>query len=441
MKRPTILLLIMALFVHVSEAQLPDNLNRLCLETLEGFLTVKPGEFQAAYNPLPNNSTQSMSSYYNYVYVANNEKSDRSIVYSIGKPLIPNKYKYNVRVFRIGSTWNECVFVVKYFEEDLDEIGYGMETIYAYGIQQSICDSVMSVTNDGFVYRLNDVCYYSTYRKGTTQAQITPIFWPEKRIYKEADRAILSASEVSCRLSEGDAYHCCIENDNSEVHFYYLYRDKYMPYTVLVEDGKVVELFGDYTDENFMLKYSYNGKHWMAVGDERFWVDGEMKSVEGYTITDFLITNNGDYIYKAHKKGEADKSETLVMNGEIIRQHVIIGHFALNAQQKLRFHFLAAGQWYIYDNGQINSVAKESNSVYYPDDLIDNLTIERLSTDGMHKLTYVTGREGVEIDGIRLTKSVPFQVVFDKNNNCFRWNAIEVNKVGKTDLVLYTYSL
>ena len=73
--------------------------------------------------------------------------------------------------------------------------------------------------------------------------------------------------------------------------------------------------------------------------------------------------------------------------------------------------------------------------------MIDNLTIERLSTDGMHKLTHVTGREGVEIDGIRLTKSVPFQVVFDKNNNCFRWNAIEVNKVGKTDLVLYTYSL
>ena len=441
MKRPTILLLTMALFVQVSEAQLPDNLNRLCLETLEGFLTVKPGEFQAAYNPLPNNSTQSMSSYYNYVYVAKNEKSDRSIVYSIGKPLIPNKYRYNVRVFRIGSTWNECVFVVKYFEEDLDEIGYGMETIYAYGVQQSICDSVLSVTNDGFVYRLNDEYYHSTYSKGTTQAQINPIFWPEKRIYTEADRAMLSASEVSCRLSEGDTYHCCIENDNSEVHFYYLYRDKYMPYTVLVVDGKVVELFGEYTDENFMLKYSYNGKHWMAVGDECFWVDGEMKSVEGYTITDFLITDNGDYIYKAHKKGETDKSETLVMNGEIIRQHVIIGHFALNAQQKLRFHFLAAGQWYIYDNGQINSVAKEPNSVYYTDDMIDNLTIERLSTDGMHKLTHVTGREGVEIDGIRLTKSVPFQVVFDKNNNCFRWNAIEVNKVGKTDLVLYTYSL
>ena len=439
MKRLTILLLLMALFVQVSEAQSPNNLNRSCLESLEGFLTVKHGEFQAEHNLLPNVSNQSMSTYYNYLYVAKNEKSGKSNIYSNGKLLIP--FKYEARVFRIGSTWQDCVFVVKYFDDDLNEIGYGMETIYAYGIQQIICDSVLSVTNDGYVYRLNDVYYHGTFRQGTTQAQITPIFWPEKRIYKEADRAMLSANEVSCRLSEGDAYHCCTDRDNSAFHFYYLYRDKYMPYTVLVVDGKLVELFGEYTDENFRLKYSYDGRHWMAVGNECFWVDGEMKSVEGYTISDFLITNNGDYIYKAHKNGEADKGETLVMNGEIIRRQVIIGHFTLNAQQKLRFHFLAAGQWYVYDNGQINSVAKESNSVLYTDDLIDNLTIDRFSPDGMHKLTYVTGNEGVEIDGVRLTKSVPFQVVFDKNNNCFRWNAIEVNETGKTDLVIYTYTL
>ena len=35
----------------------------------------------------------------------------------------------------------------------------------------------------------------------------------------------------------------------------------------------------------------------------------------------------------------------------------------------------------------------------------------------------------------------PFQVVYDKENKCFRWNAIETNKEGKTDLVIYKYAL
>ena len=166
-----------------------------------------------------------------------------------------------------------------------------------------------------------------------------------------------------------------------------------------------------------------------------------MKSVEGYTISDFLVTNDGDYIYKASKIGEEDKGETLVMNGEIIRRQVIIGHFALNNQQKLRFHFLAAGQWYVYENGQINSLNKESNFILYTDDLIDNLTIDKYSFNGMHKLSYVTGQKGVEIDGVKVTNSIPFQVVYDKEGKCFRWNAIETNKEGKTDLVIYKYSL
>ena len=189
------------------------------------------------------------------------------------------------------------------------------------------------------------------------------------------------------------------------------------------------------------MKFSYNGRHWMAVANDRFWVDGEMRFVEGHTISDFFVSNKGDYVYKASKKGEEEKGETLVLNGNIIRRQVIVGHFALDAQQQLRFHFLAAGQWYVYEDGQINSVTKESNSIQYADDLIDNLPIDKFSTDGAHKLSYVTGQNGVVIDGVRMAESVPFQVVYDKNEKCFRWNAIEVNREGRKDLVIYTYSL
>ena len=441
MKRLTFLVLILTSLFPWSIAQMPNNnLSRICVETLEGFLSVNPGEFQAEYNLLPNATTHSMSAYYNYVFVAKNNNSGLSIICSNGTVVIPLDYK--VRTFKMANTWNECIFAVKYYEDDVNGVGNGVETVYAYGVLQNLCDSIISMTDDGYVYKLNDVYYHSTYKDVTTQQrQVSQIVWPERRTFIKADSTMLSAGAMGCRLYEGDIYHCSLGKDKDNLHYYYLYRDQYMPYTVLVVDGKLVELFGVYTDENFRLKYSNDGWHWMAVANDRIWVDGKMKSVEGYTISDFLITNDGDYIYKASKIGEEDKGETLVMNGEIIRRQVIIGHFALNAQQKLRFHFLAAGQWYVYENGQINSVNKESNSILYMDDLIDNLAIEKYSFNGMHKLSYVTGQKGVEIDGVKVTNSIPFQVVYDKENKCFRWNAIETNKEGKTDLVIYRYAL
>lgn len=437
MKRIAFILILVALIPLFSVAQSNERLKRVKLETLESSLFVNQGEFQAEYTMLPNMANQSMSAYYNYVYILRNKKSSMSTIYVNGRPLLP--YKYTVRAFRIGSAWNECVSVVKYFEPSSYEIGYGMETVYAYGTQQIICDSVISLTNDGFVYKLNDKYYYSTYKRGATMGETTQIVWLERKRFKEEDRLLLTSKKVQCGLSVGDEYYFCI--GKSSMNYYYLYKDDYMPYTVLVVDGKPVELFGNYTYDTFRLKFSYNGKHWMAASDDRIWIDGVMKSVEGFSVSDFMISNNGDYVYKARRKSEEDKGETLVLNGEIIRQQVIIGHFAFDSQQKLRFHFLAAGQWYVYEDGQIYSVAQESNSVLYADDIIDNLAVDKYSSDGMHKLSYVTGQKGVEIDGQIITQSVPYQVFFDKDKKCFRWNAIEINGEGKTDLVIYTYKL
>ena len=437
MKRILSLALLLALFLPMAKSQSQDRLKRVRMETLEGFLSVNQGEFQADHNMVPNMTTHSMSAYYDYLFVCRNEKSGMSTIYVNSKVLLP--YNYVVRAFRVGSTWKDCVFVFKYYEPNSYEIGYGMETVYAYGVQQIVCDSVLSVTNDGFVYQLNGDCYYSTYSKQTSSGQVSPVVWLEKKTFRNPMRSQLSSKSVGCMLSDDDEYYASV--GNTAMHYYYLYRDNYMPNTVLVVDGEPVELFGEYTYENFRMKFSYNGRHWMAVAKDRFWVDGEMKLVEGYTISDFLISNKGDYVYKASKSGEEEKGESLVLNGNIIRRQVIIGHFALDAQQKLRFHFLAAGQWYVYEDGQINSVTKESNSVSYADDLIDNLPMEKFSSDGAHKLSYVTGQKGVEIDGVRLTESVPFQVIYDKSEKCFRWNAIEVTPEGKRDLVIYSYQL
>lgn len=438
MKKLFILLIILTGFVQLSMAQLPENMDRVCLATLDGFLTVNRGEFQADYSLLPNVSTQSVSTYYDYLYVAKNDKNDMSLVFHNGKQVI--HIKSVVRPFRLGCRWNDCVLVLKSYEEDLSEIGYKMETIYAYGDVQNICDSIISLTEDGYVYKLRDNYFHSTYKHGAMPAQTKQIVWLEKKAYKESEDAWLPKGDKR-RLAEGDIIHFALNKTKSQNHYYYLYRDKYMPETVLIVDGKVVEMFGEYNDEDIRFKYSYDGNHWMAVADDCFWVDGKMKYVGNYNITDFLISNKGDYFYKATKKGEEEKGETLVMNGKIIRRQVHIGHFDLDAEQELRFHFYSHGQWYRYEGGQISNMTEESKSVYYADDTIGNIAIDRFSADGMHKLSYVNGKEGVVIDGVKWTESVPFQVIYDKNNNCFRWNAIEVNKEGKTDLVLYKYNI
>lgn len=439
MKRLSFLALALVSLCQLSIAQLPNNkLKRINLASLKGSLTVKQGEFQAEYSFLPNKSAYSVSTC-DYVNIARDEKSGMSSIYVNGSVMIPEQCV--ARAFKMASTWHESIVVVKYFENDLKDIGYGMETVYAYGSQQHICDSIVSVMDDGYVFKLNDIYYYSTYKKGTTMGEISQIVWPERRVFREGERAKLTSMGVSCPLSGGDVYYRSTGKGKSNMHYYCLYQDEYMPYTMLVVDGKQIELFGNYTDETFKLKYSYNGKHWMAAANDRFWVDGKMKAVEGYTISDFLISNDGDYVYKAKKNGDEGKEETIVMNGEIVRRHVVIGHFALNAQQKLRFHFLADGQWRVYEDGQIKNLAEEAHPVSYNDDLIDHLAIDLYSSNGKHKLSYVSGRKGVEIDGVRVSESAPFQVVYDKKGKCFRWNAVETSDAGKTDLVLYKYSL
>lgn len=416
-----------------------ENLNRMCVTTLKGNMSVKPGEFQIKSTTVPNAATQSMQSYYDYLYIAQSENSDISNVYVNGKALL--YVKYTVRVFRLGNSIDKCVFVVKVLEDNREDIPYGSEVVYAYGKQQIVCDSVVSMFDDGYIYKMRGGYYYSTYKSATEPSVTSKIVFAEPKKYKTTDRDLVDFRTDCGNLSVGDVYHYSERVDDIKGHYYYLYRDELMPYTVLIIDGEIVELFGIYTDENFRLKYSFNGKHWMAVADDYFWVDGAMKSVEGYSISDFLIANNGDYYYKASKKGKEDVSETIVKNGELIRKKANVGLFCLNAQQQLKSHFLSGGQCYVYENGDITRKTDEYRSIYYKDDNIKGQKITITSNDGTNKLSYVNGKAGVEINGEQMTSSVPFQVFFDKINNCFSWNAIEINPQGITELVVYRYSL
>ena len=242
------------------------------------------------------------------------------------------------------------------------------------------------------------------------------------------------------RLSDGDVYHYCYWDNNTQGYYYYLYRDEYMPYSILVINGQPVELFDVYSDEDFRLKYSFNGDHWMAVAGHCFWVDGRMKSVEGFQITEFFVNDEGDYYYKARRNGDEGLGEIIVANGEIIRKDACVGYFNLNARQKLTFHFFSGGQCFVYDDGQITNKTEEFMTFFYEADRIEGLNV-RIATQGKHLLEYVVGKKGLEIDGSKVIETEPFQVVFDSRHNCYKWNCIEPNTEGKTELVIYKYYL
>ena len=209
---------------------------------------------------------------------------------------------------------------------------------------------------------------------------------------------------------------------------------------VVYIDGKAVELHGVYSDNDIKLKYSFNGEHWMAVAGQYYWIDGKIKHVKEWQISDFFVNDEGDYFFKAGKIGDDLKKEIIVANGEIIRKDAYVGYFNLNAMQKLTFHFFSGGQCFVYEDGVITNKTEEYMSYFYEADRIDGMNI-RIMTNNNHILEYVTGGTGLFIDGERVVLTKPYQVFYDSKHNFFRWNSIEPNDEGKIELVIYKYYL
>lgn len=442
MKKIVLLAIILVIVPILVKAQVSGTLERVPIITLDGHCSVRNGEFQAKTTIESNTSFDVNGIHYQMLFIAKNESTGLSNVYLNGQPKWLQKLV--VRPFLTTDDWKTGIFVIKYFDKDQPGISYGMETIYARNIRQELCDSIVSIGDDGFVYKIGQKYYYTKYRDVASASQPVQIVWHERKIFSKKDDSLLLPKEDADRLSDGDVYHFCYWGLNGGYYYYYyyyLYRDDYMPYTILVNNGQPVELYGVYSDEDFRLKYSFNGEHWMAVADNYFWIDGQMKQLDGFQISDFFINDEGDYFYKAAKIGDEGKGETIVANGEIIRKDACVGYFNLNAEQKLVFHFFSNnGQCFVYEDGQIVNKTEEFRTFFYEDDRIDGMNV-RLTSNDKHILEFVTGQGGVTIDGARRVASVPFQVYYDSKHDFFRWNSIEYNREGKTELVIYKYHL
>lgn len=417
-------------------AQTSENLTRNVIATLEQNQVVEQGEFQmellkgASFDPSNENP------WFSYIYRVTNKFTGTGNIMLNNQPKILYR-NVQVRTYRIGATFEKSVFVVKNLDANNSEMRHNMEVVMANGITYPVCDSVLYINDDGYVFSLEGQCYYSLF-KGSfyeNQSRTEPIVWLYRKTYVPGttfnDKTKTDAFSL---LSKGDVYF-----ESSEGHYYYLYRDQFMPYTVMIVDNKVIELHNVYDENNFRFKFSYNGKHWMAVGKQCFWVDGELKSVEGYSITDFMINNNGDYGYTARRIEGSEKGEIVVYNGKIVRRHADVCYFGMNGEGSLKIRFVIGGRYLQYENENIEDVTNKMESVYYPNDK-SNRIIQVLSDNGDHKLTYSRGVKSVEIDGVKVAETEPCYAVYDQRNNAFIWNAVEMRDM-KTELVVYRYTM
>lgn len=438
MKKLACLFLVLSTFTGVifAQQQLPENLTRSVLATVSENEEVDYGEFQTELQKSSDYKSSNDGYWFSFLYTVRNKYTDKANIMTNGSPLFVNR-DIRVRTYRLGSSLTNSVFVIKSLDREAADIGYGMELVKAYGVSQTVCDSVLALNDDGFVYMQGGKCYYSPYSKvydNTPKKE--PVVWLERKVLDRVETEVTTEKAVAMeRLSKGDVYFESVYG-----HYYYLFRDAYMPYSVLVVNNSVVELFDIYNEDNFKLKFSYNGLHWMAVGKECYWVDGEVRSIEGYAISDFLVTNTGHYGYKAYKIGAPERGEIVVVDGQIVRRNAKVNYFGLDAQGRLKFRFVTGGRTLQYQDESIADVSNELVSVYYPDDVLNGRKHVVISNNGRHKLTYQKDIPSVSIDGVKVAESVPYYAVYDEHSHSFVWNAVE-ERVGKTELVIYKYTV
>lgn len=437
MKKIFFILLMLLGGCYLAQAQLPDHLTRTVLATVSDNELVDYGEFQVELLKTLDYKETAEGLWYSYFFITRNRFNQRQNAIYNGNPLMINR-NMRIRPYRVGPSIDNSILVLKNMDATANDMGYGMEIVRAWGIPYMVCDSVVDINDDGFVYRLDGKYHYCPYKASLGDQTITtPVTWLERKIYDGNDIGMPAEQKsMFSHLPKGSPYH-----ESSEGHYYFVYRDAYMPYSVLVIDNRVIELFGQYSDDNFKLKFSYNGKHWMAVGKECYWLDGTMRAVDGYTITDFVITDDGHFGYKAIKNdADSDTGEVVVTDGQVIRRNAHVAFFGLNAQGRLKFRFLSGGRYVQYEDEKVTDLSGYMKYVYYPTYSMNDMPVTVLSNDGLHKLTYQRNLPGVMIDGVKIRESVPCFALYDERNHTFVWNAIEP-KGEEVELVIYRYSV
>ena len=159
MKRYIILLFLSGMFC-ASFAQLPENLSRHILETVPNNERINYGEFQLELQKAIGYKDSYYGNMFSYLYVKENKYNEKNYIINCGNSQLANR-NMKVRTYRIGPSLDKSIFVYKNLDATADDIGYNMELVNAYGKPYPVCDSVISVNDDGYVFLQQGKTFYS----------------------------------------------------------------------------------------------------------------------------------------------------------------------------------------------------------------------------------------------------------------------------------------
>lgn len=428
MKKLVILLCLLASSLLMTFAQINENLKKIEIGDLskiwKSFPNVKQGEFIVDFNQMVFDQSVNKSNY-KFLVVVRDENDGVRLIKMNNYVMNFSNEELPIDLFRAGYNTGDFVYVVKKksLAVDNEKIKYNLHVNQkSYGPY----DGIERVLPKGFVYKNKGVYTYVEYDKEMSAVNNYTI--PERDNYEgEFVQCSINDKMLKFVPKENVKYFKCYDG-----HYYILYNDNAMDNTLLIVDGVGYEL--DDVVAKLNLKFSQNGEHWIAAGNDYVIVDGVYIVRISDVIKDVDINNEGDYFYIIDGDGYSEKA---VLNGNIIVNGVEVKSLTVDNEQQFNYIFKnEKGYFYAIDN-DVMDYNENVKDYYYPalSDVVRDFVV--MSSDGQHKLEYYSDTPYIIIDGTKIeSPTPPHFMVWNEKERCFMWNALENYK-----LIVYKYKV
>lgn len=383
---------------------------------------VKPGEFRVDFENMVYDYNVWRKNYMFFVILRDKNSKPVNVVTN-NDILDFSNSDAPVKILRAGYSADDFIYIKT---RNIADIGLSSCFLNVKGTPYGPYDAIEDVLPKGFVYRNNGVYSYVEYDK--VYDTIVDYCVPVKANYE--------GEYLQCSLN-GELLKFTPKNNvdyykSHDGHYYILYNDDAMDNTLFIVDGVGCEL--DEVVNQIKFKFSHNGEHWIAAGENYLIVDGVYVKINSETIKDVSINNDGLYLYVVEGEGLKDK---VYVNDGVLVDGVEILKLTVDNEQRFNYLFKSdKGFFYGIDN-TITDFNDNIKKYYYPEFFDSTQTFTIKSDNGKHIFVYSYDLPYVVIDGMRLDcPSTPHYAVWNNKEKCFVWNAVEGTK-----LLVYKYKV
>ena len=385
---------------------------------------VKQGEFIVDFkNRIYDQNTNVKT--YKYSVITRDQKAMVRTVMMNNYLMNFSSLQYSIDVLRMGYTIPEFVYIEKRDASSV-ETGKYKYTLHVGDAGYGPYDAIVEVQPKGFVYKNMGIYSYRKYKDDMAG----------KKDYCVVERQVYPEQTVKCKVGDKTlAFNVVGSVDyyrSHDGHYYLLYNDKDMDNTFMVVDSVGYEM--DSFTQSILFKFSHDGKHWIAAGNDYVIVDGLTVMRKAGQIKAVGIKNDGKYSYVV--KGD-EYGDRVFMNDNMMVKGVELLNLTVDDEERFNYIFRDDNGYSYGIDRDIKSFNDNMNAYYYPALFDNEQTFTVKSADGKHTMSFKYDQPYIMIDGKRLDcNSIPHYAVWDNGDNCFMWNAVEGSK-----LLIYKYKV